>query len=146
MKTADSTTDPETGLTGREAARRFKQYGPNALVETKRQPLILAFLSRFTNPLVIILLLAAILSAFLGGFSSFIIIVLIVLVSTILDFVNTYRSQQAADALKERVRVESEVLRDGTWVLLPLADIVPGDIVKLGAGKLIPADGSVLDG
>jgi len=146
MNAAPPSTDIEAGLTGREAARRLKTYGPNALVETKRQPLVLAFLTRFTNPLVIILLLAAVLSAFLGGFSSFVIIVVIVLVSTVLDFVNTYRSQQAADALKDRVRVDAEVLRDGTWMSLPLADIVPGDIVKLEAGKLIPADGEVLDG
>ena len=136
----------KTGLSSREAAKRLKHYGPNALVETKHRPPVLAFLSRFTNPLVLILLFAATLSAFLGDRVSFVIIVVIVLVSTVLDFVNSYRSERAAEALKERVRVEAEVLRDGHWSSLPLSMLVPGDVVKLTAGRLIPADGQVLEG
>src|SRR5476649_1197581 len=146
VQSANKSATSKNGLTSREAAKRFKQYGPNALVVTKHRPGILAFLSRFTNPLVIILLFAATLSAFLGDKVSFVIIVLIVMVSTVLDFVNTYRSERAAEALKERVRVEAQVLRDGQWASLPLRDIVPGDTVKLEAGKLIPADGEVLEG
>ncbi|HEX3081838.1 MAG TPA: magnesium-translocating P-type ATPase [Candidatus Saccharimonadia bacterium] len=138
--------DPKAGLSSREAAKRLKQYGPNALVETKRLPGVLAFLSRFTNPLVIILLFAATLSAFLGDRVSFVIIITIVLVSTVLDFINSYRSERAAEALKEQVRVEAECLRDGKWVSLPLAELVPGDVVKLEAGRLIPADGEVIEG
>jgi Mg2+-importing ATPase len=131
------------GLTSREAAKRLKQYGPNALAEAKHVPGIIAFLSRLTNPLVIILLLAATLSAFLGDVVSFVIIIVIVLLSTVVDFFNTYRSEQAAEALKERVRVQSEVLRDNAWIQVPLTGIVPGDLVRLQAGRLIPADGSV---
>src|SRR5450631_4561935 len=101
----------KSGLSSREVAKRLKKFGPNALVEVKRLPAALAFLTRFTNPLVIILLLAATFSAFLGDSVSFIIIVLIVMVSTVLDFVNTYRSERAAEALKERVRVEAMVMR-----------------------------------
>jgi Mg2+-importing ATPase len=134
------------GLTSLEAASRLKQYGPNALVQDKSRPAVLAFLSRFTNPLVIILLCAAGLSAFLHDDVSFIIITVIVLVSTVIDFVNSYRSEQAAEALKERVRVEADVLRDGTWTQLPLASLVPGDVVRLTAGRLIPADGKVREG
>lgn len=132
------------GLTGREAAKRLKQYGSNTLVETKRVPPVVAFLSRFTNPLVIILVLAAGVSAFTGDHVNFVIIIAIVLVSTVLDFVNTYRSERAAEALKERVRVEATVMRDGKWVSLPLRLLVPGDLVQLAAGKLIPADGEVV--
>jgi Mg2+-importing ATPase len=134
-----------TGLTSREAARRLRQYGPNTLTDKKRRSPMLAFLSRFTNPLVIILMLAAGLSAFLGDRVNFTIIMAIVLASTVLDFVNSYKSERAAEALKERVRVEAEVLRDGRLVSLPLASLVPGDIVKLQAGKLIPADGKVTE-
>ncbi len=144
-----NTTKPvhlAAGLTTKEATKRLKQYGPNVLAETKRRPAVLAFLSRFTNPLVIILMLAATLSAFLGDRISFVIIMAIVLVSTVLDFVNSYRSERAAEALKDRVRVEAECLRDGKWLSLPLRDLVPGDVVKLVAGKLIPADGEVLEG
>ncbi|HVQ44131.1 MAG TPA: magnesium-translocating P-type ATPase [Candidatus Saccharimonadia bacterium] len=135
-----------TGLTSREAAKRLAKYGPNALAQGKSRPPVLAFLSRFSNPLVIILLFAATLSAFLGDRISFIIIIAIVLVSTVLDFFNSYRSEKAAEALKNRVRVEAEVLRDHKWLSLPLAELVPGDVVKLTAGRLIPADGIVLEG
>ncbi len=134
------------GLSSKEAAKRLKHYGPNALAQGKSTPPILAFLARFTNPLVIILLFAATLSAFLGDRVSFFIIIAIVLVSTVLDFVNSYRSEKAASALNDRVRVTADVLRDGQWVSLPLADLVPGDVVKLTAGRLIPADGQVLEG
>lgn len=145
-KTDEVSQTPVKGLTSREAAKRLLHYGPNALVETKHVPPVLAFLQRFTNPLVIILLLAAVLSAFLGDTVDFVIIVVIVLISTVLDFVNSYRSERAAEDLKDRVRVEAEALRDGNWVSLPLHDLVPGDTVRLQAGKLIPADGEVLEG
>jgi len=67
-------------------------------------------------------------------------------VSTVLDFVNSYRSEKPAAELNDRVRVEADVRRNGEWVSLPLADLVPGDVVKLTAGRLIPADGVVLEG
>src|SRR4051812_23245845 len=95
------------GLTSREAAKRLAHYGPNALAQGPSRPVVLEFLSRFTNPLVIILMFAATLSAFLGDLVSFFIIITIVLISTVLDFVNNYRSEKAAEALKERVRVEA---------------------------------------
>lgn len=138
-------TNP-SGLTSRQAALRLKQNGPNALAEAHHVPGIIAFLSRLTNPLVIILLLAATLSAFLGDVISFVIIIVIVLLSTVLDFFNTYRSEQAAEALKDRVRVRAEVKRDGRWEMIGLASIVTGDLVRLQAGRLIPADGSVVEG
>lgn len=135
-----------TGLTPAEAARRLRQHGPNEVVATKRLPALLVFLSKFTDPLILLLIGAAALSAFLGDAASLIIIAIIVLVSAVLDFANTYRSEQAADRLKERVRVEAEVLRGGRWTSLPLRDLVPGDLVKLAAGRLIPADGEVAEG
>ncbi|GAC1371040.1 MAG: magnesium-translocating P-type ATPase [Candidatus Saccharimonadales bacterium] len=134
------------GLSSHEAAKRLAQYGPNALAQGPRRSLLVNFFSRFTNPLVIILMFAATLSAFLGDLVSFFIITVIVLISTVLDFVNNFRSERAAEILKARVRVEAEVRRDGQWVSLPLAELVPGDIVKLSAGRLIPADGTVLEG
>ncbi len=139
-----SMKDDVRGLSTEVAAARLKQYGPNVLAEVKRAPAVLAFLSRFTNPLVIILLLAATLSAILGDRVSFIIIVCIVLVSTVLDFINSYRSERAAEALKNRVRVEASVIRGGDDLTIPLTEIVPGDVVRLAAGRLVPADGSVI--
>ena len=134
------------GLTTSQATAARAKFGLNEVVSQRRLPGVAAFLARFKNPLVIILILAAALSAFVGDRVSFVIIVIIVLISITLDFINTYRSEAAADALKERVRVEADVYRDHTWQSLPLAQIVPGDLVKLAAGKLIPADGEVAEG
>lgn len=134
------------GLTHSQATALLRKHGPNVLDTAKRRPAVLEFLARFGNPLVIILLMAAVVSAFVGDQASFVIIILIVAVSTGLDFVNSYRSERAAEALKERVRVEAEVLRDGQYGMIPLAGLVPGDVVKLGAGRLIPADGKIIEG
>ncbi len=134
----------ESGLDWQEAKARLAQDGPNQLHDTHHLPGLGAFLSRFRNPLVIILLLAASLSAFLGDIISFIIIVTIVLLSIVLDFVTTYRSQQAAEALRAGVRVTARVVRSGHEVDIPLADVVRGDLAILTPGKLVPADGTVI--
>lgn len=134
------------GLTSREASERLAQYGPNTIAGQHKLPALVAFLSRFKNPLVIILILAATLSAFVGDIISFVIIIAIVTLSVILDFVNTYKSEKAAEELKNKVRVMSEVIRNGTQESVPLTELVPGDVVVLSAGKLIPADGKMIEG
>ena len=132
------------GLSSAEAKRRLIQYGPNQIVEGKKLSAALAFLLRFKNPLVLILVFAAILSALTGEPVSAGIIIAIIIISVVLDFVNTYRSQQAAESLKEKVQVLAHIIRDGKVQELPLHTIVPGDIVQLSAGDIIPADGKLL--
>ena len=133
------------GLTSREAAARLAQYGRNAVAEERHLSGAKAYLSRFRNPLVIILVLAAGLSSFLGDVASAVIIFAIVLVSVTLDFTNTYRSEKAAAALQKQVRVSANVWRDGSVQQIALTDIVPGDVVQLAAGALIPADGTIAE-
>lgn len=133
------------GLSSREAAEQLKLFGPNQIVEEHRLPVLISFLARFSNPLIIILLLAATVSAFLGDVLSFAMITTIVLISALLDFVTTYRSQQAAQDLKERVLVAATVIRDGKKISIPLTKIVPDDIVELSAGNIVPADGEVVE-
>lgn len=136
-----------SGLSFQSVKKLQKQYGFNDLQESRPQnQALLMFLARFKNPLVIILLLAASLSLFFGDKASFFIIVAIVLLSVGLDFLNTYRSQAAAEALKEKVRVKAQVIRQGKEYLVPVSELVPGDIVLLSAGKVIPADGVIIDG
>jgi Mg2+-importing ATPase len=136
-----------TGLSFREVKQLRLQYGLNILQDdANRNKALLAFLARFKNPLVIILLLAASLSLFFGDKTSFFIITAIVLLSVGLDFLNTYRSQQAADALKNKVRVRAHVIREKKEHLVAVSDLVPGDIVLLSAGKVVPADGIMIDG
>jgi len=135
------------GLSFKSVKKLQQQFGPNTLREdNENNKAILALLSRFKNPLVIILLLAALLSFFFGDKASFFIIIAIVMLSVGLDFFNSYRSQQAAEALKDKVRVKVQVVREGEIHLVSVSELVPGDIVMLSAGKVIPADGVIVDG
>ncbi len=133
------------GLTSAEAAARRLHYGPNTLDERRRLSLPVKFLSRFRNPLVIILLVAAAISALTGDLSSLVIISIIVLMSAVLDTVQEYRAEEAAEHLKVSVALKEQVLRDGQEVTVQGQDLVPGDVVLLAAGDLVPADGRLLD-
>ena len=132
------------GLTSTEAAKRLGQYGPNVFTSQRRRALLLEFLSRFRNPLVILLLAASGISALTGEVTSFFLISLIVLMSVSLDFVQEHRAGQAAERLKQSVAVRVSVLRDEKPREVPVGDIVPGDVILLSAGNLVPADGRVL--
>ena len=132
------------GLSTAEADKRLRQYGPNNATQQHNAPAWLRFLKRFGNPLVIILLLASGLSAATGDAASFLIIAGIVVLSVLLDLVQENRAQSAVDALREQVALRADVRRDGTYISLPVAELVPGDIVRLAAGSLVPADGVLL--
>ena len=129
-----------TGLTTAEAQSRLATYGPNDAATVKRSPLWLQFLARFRNPLIIILLIASAVSAATGDVASFVIIFCIVMLSIIFDFVQEVRAQNAVEALRRSVAVQATVRRDGASVSVPIDQLVPGDIVELIAGDLVPAD------
>ena len=133
------------GLSSGEAAARLEQFGPNLIHGERKRALVLQFLTKFRNPLVIVLLAASALSAFTGDAASFFIIGTIVLISVTLDFVQEYRAGQAAERLRQSVAVRVQVLRDGKPVEIPIAELVPGDVTLLSAGDLIPCDGRVLE-
>ena len=135
----------EAGLDAASAAQRLGMYGPNDAAADKRRPPVLQFLARFANPLIIILLLASALSAATGDVASFVIIAAIVLLSISLDFVQEMRAQDAVAALRRSVAVQVTVRRDGGRVSLPIDQLVPGDIVELIAGDLVPADSRLLE-
>lgn len=135
------------GLSSKNVKRLQQQYGLNELqADHGRSKAVLSLLARFKNPLVIILLLAASLSLFFGDKVSFFIITAIVALSIGLDFLNTFRSERAAEALKDKVRVKALVVRDGEQQMVPISELVPGDVVMLSAGKVVPADGIIIDG
>jgi Mg2+-importing ATPase len=138
--------DIHKGLSFTEVKERRLKYGSNTLQDESGQgSAIKALLARFMNPLIVILLIAASLSLFFGDKASFFIIVTVVGLSVGLDFINTYRSQKAAEELKEKVRVKVQVRREGRDLFIPATELVPGDIVLLAAGKIIPADGEVVE-
>lgn len=134
-----------SGLTSKESAIRLIRYGPNSFHPQRKNALLLQFLSKFSNPLVIILLVASAISALTGDAASFIIISLIVFMSVTLDFIQEYRAGKEADKLRQSVTVHVQALRDGKSQEIPLPSLVPGDVVLLAAGDLIPGDGRLLE-
>jgi len=133
------------GLSTGEAGSRLAQFGPNLFRDHAEQALILQFLSRFKNPLVILLLVASAISAFTGETANFLIIATMVLFSVSLDFVQEHRAGQAAASLRHSVSLRASLIRDGKPVQVPVAEVVPGDVALLSAGDRVPADGLLLE-
>ncbi len=136
----------ENGLSKAEAEFRFTKFGPNLINAEKKHLLIVQFLKKFQNPLVIILLVASALSASSGDLASFFIIAVIVILSVSLDFFQEYRAGTAAQMLRESVRVHATVFREGQSYEIPIEHLVPGDMILLSAGDIIPGDGRLVDG
>lgn len=132
------------GLSKTEAAARLKKYGPNSFEQTRSLSDAEAFLHQFLNPLVLVLLISAVLSYFLGEVKGGIIISTLVLFSVCLQFYHERRSMKAAAALKQSVSVHATVLRDGVKQDVEFAAVTPGDIVFLSAGDMIPGDARIL--
>ncbi len=132
-------------LTGDEAAARLARYGSNVFRKDRARPIVLEFLLRFRNPLVLILLAASAVSAATGETASFVIVFLLVLFSVTLDFVQERRAAHAAEALRQSVAVRARVERAGAAREIDVTLIVPGDVVLVSAGDLIPADARVLE-
>ncbi len=134
------------GLDSEEAARRLASVGFNEPSTVVRTSAVRELMGRFASPLVAILLLASVVSAVVRDFVNAAILLCIVLSSVVVEFVQTRRSRQAADALKAQIAQTATVRRDGQYRELARRLVVPGDIVRLDAGDLVPADGVVLEG
>ena len=133
------------GLTQMDADTRLKQYGPNSLQTQRQTTWFWLLLSQYKSPLVLILIFASIISAFVGEWTDAVIVLAVVLGSTLLGFVQEYRASNAVEKLRSQVTIKSSVLRGGKPQLLSSEQVVPGDVVLLSAGSLIPADGIVLE-
>lgn len=132
------------GLSTSEAEAQRKLVGPNLLRAPLQHAIAVQFLQQFKNPLVVTLLIAAAISALSGEATGAIIIVLIVVLSVVLDFVQTLRAGKAVEQLTLRVSITASVFRDGVYRKVPVTNLVPGDVVQVSAGDLIPADALVL--
>lgn len=133
-----------SGLSSQEAERRLGIFGPNELVRRKRRVVILEFLSHFRSPLLMILMLAGLVSGLLGETKNAAIIFSIILLSAILDFYQESMAERAAEKLREKVATTATVLRDGVKREVKLTEIVPGDIIYLSAGDIVPADSRLI--
>jgi P-type Mg2+ transporter len=134
----------ERGLTTQEARDRLEKFGPNEPTSVRRTAAIRPLLVFLVNPLVVILLIASLVSAALGEVINASIVIAMVLMSVALNFVQTYRSHRAVERLRAGVALTSTVLRDGAWVELPRHELVPGDVIRLVAGDLVPADARLI--
>ena len=133
-----------TGISPEEAQRRQEIYGSNTIVYKKKRSTLIEFLLHFRSPVTIILIIAAIVSGILGDPLNAGIIILIVLVSIILDSTQEYRASKAAEALQKRVATTATVLRNGIKQDIEITELVPGDIIRLSAGDIIPADARII--
>jgi Ca2+-transporting ATPase len=133
-------SDLDQGLTAEAAAARLAQAGPNALQETGRRHPLVMLASQFTDFMILVLIAAAIIAGFIGELQDTIAIVVIVFLNGILGFVQEYRAERAMAALKQMASPQARVVRDGQSGLIDAVDLVPGDLVELEAGNILPAD------
>ena len=132
-------------LTDAQIQERQEKYGPNELVEGKRKSIFQIFAGQFKDFLVIILIIAAIISAFLGNGESAAVILIVVLINAVLGTVQTVKAAQSLDSLKQMSAPEAKVHRQGSVIPVPSSQVTVGDIVSLEAGDYIPADGRILE-
>ena len=133
------------GLSRAEAARRLEKYGPNTLKEEKKISPWEIFFGQFKNFLIILLIIATVISLFLGETLDAIVIFAIVIASALLGFYQEFRAEKAMEALKAMSSPTATVIRDGEEIEIPSADVVPGDIMLLTAGDRMPADGRLIE-
>ena len=132
--------DPARGLTAAEASARLQKHGPNELAEKKRKSKLEMFLSQLNDPMIYILFAAAAISIFLREVSDAVIILLVVLLNAVIGMTQEAKAEQALEALKKLSSPNALVRRDGRLSEVPAAALVPGDIVLLEAGRVVPAD------
>ncbi len=133
-------TNTEVGLSEAEAARRLEHYGPNRLEETKGESLLVKFLNQFKDFMTLILIVAAIISGFMGDWVEAVVIIAIVVVNAVLGVYQEGQAEQAVAALQQMASPQARVLRGGKQQMIDSAKLVPGDIVMLEAGDIVPAD------
>ena len=142
MKELNGSTDP---LTDDQVREHKEKYGPNELVEGKKKTVLQIFLEQYKDFLVIILIIAAIVSGFMGDAESAAVILIVITMNAILGTVQTVKAEQSLASLKKLSGPEAKVLRGGNVVQIPSSEVTVGDIVMLDAGDYIPADGRIIE-
>jgi len=135
----------EKGLSLEDAEERLKEYGYNAIIEKKVSPL-LKFLSYFWGPIPWMIEIAAILSAVIGHWDDFWIIFILLIFNAVVGFWQEFKADNAIKLLKKRMALNARALRGGKWVEIPAPKLVPGDIIRMRLGEIVPADVKLLEG
>ncbi|WP_432559021.1 cation-transporting P-type ATPase [Granulicoccus sp. GXG6511] len=133
------------GLTAVTAAESLERHGPNALPAAERETALRRLLRQFHDPMIYVLLVAAVFTGVLGQVFDTIVILAVVLINAIVGFVQEGRAADALESIRGMLRLEAKVRRDGAWTVIPAEEVVPGDLVRLAAGDRIPADLRIVD-
>ncbi|MCV7229560.1 plasma-membrane proton-efflux P-type ATPase [Mycolicibacterium komossense] len=133
------------GLSTAEAAKRLARYGPNEIAEHKTNP-VLKFLGYFWGPIPWMIEIAVILSGAVGHWPDFFIILLLLVANGVVGYTEERQAGNAIEALKAKLAINARVVRDGAWVSAPARELVPGDVIRLRLGDIVPADARLLDG
>ncbi len=138
------------GLSSQEAERRLEQFGKNKLKEGKKDSLVKRFLAELADPMIIILIVAAVISGVMAvvhgdSFADVIIIMIVVIINAVLGVVQESKAEKAIEALQQIAAATSNVIRDGKQITIKSEDLVPGDIVVLEAGDAVPADARIME-
>jgi Ca2+-transporting ATPase len=137
-------SDLEKGLSEKEAENRLKKFGLNKIPEEEKWTAIKIFLNQFKSPLIYILVVAGIITIFLKDYNDSIIIFLAVLLNSMIGFLQEYKAEKTLSMLKKIVKEEAKVLREGNLKVIDSTKLVPGDIIFLDSGDIVPADGRVI--
>jgi len=132
------------GLSSEEVEKRLTQYGLNELAEKKSNPL-LKFLSYFWGPIPWMIEIAVILSAIVGHWPDFFIISLLLFSNAAVGFLEEYQASNAIEALRGKLAIKARVKREGKWTTEIAAKLVPGDLIRIRAGDIVPADARLLE-
>src|SRR3954453_2758447 len=137
--------EPARGLTGDDAAERLARYGPNRFAEAKAEPRWHAFVRQYQDPMQIVLLVAGVISIYpVKQPGTGVMILLLTLLNAVLGLNQEGKAAAAVAALAKMMIIKARVRRDGKLALLPAEELVPGDVVEVEAGDVVPADGRVL--
>ena len=135
----------QSGLSSAQAAARLTQFGPNALQEKRARSPWRMLLDQFTDFMIIVLIVAAIISGFVGDIGDTIFIIVIVILNAVIGFIQEYRAERAMAALKHMAEASTQILRDGQVETVNATELVPGDVVLLEAGNVVPADLRIIE-
>ncbi len=135
----------EGGLSSEEAKKRIEDYGYNEIVEKKVSPLV-KFLGFFWGPIPWMIEIAAILAAVIGHWDDFWIISVLLIFNAIVGFWQEFKADNAIELLKKKMALNAMTLRDGKWAEIPARELIPGDIVKMRLGEIVPADIKLMEG
>jgi P-type Ca2+ transporter type 2C len=139
------TGSSENGITDMVAQTRLQEYGPNELQQAKKRSPFMMFVRQFMDVMILVLVAAALISGLIGDVKDTIVIIAIVILNAVIGFIQEYRAEKAMESLKKMAAPFANVIRNKQFISIPATELVPGDIVLLEAGNMVPADLRIIE-